>query len=308
MLSLLFLAINLPGLVAGRERTHFDWNQIKHVYAFGDSYTFVQGTLGHANFSFIGDALSPTFTPEQLLSNEIVPRNLEFLTGCFQGRPADCAIQLWDFAFAGADIDAALLPRHHDFTVALVEQVEQWATFTSHVLPKPPASTLTAWWIGINDTGDTLSNSTITDFSAFWEKEMQSYFMAVNKAFDNGLTGAHLFINVPPEERSPSSLGNPAKALLQKDHILLFNSILSTHTDAFESAHPSTTVLRFDAHAWFNHVLDNASEFGFTNTSNFCTCTLPEFFWFDSGHPTEHVHAILADAIREELLHASRQS
>ena len=28
----------------------FDWRSIEYVYAFGDSYTFVQGTRGHANF------------------------------------------------------------------------------------------------------------------------------------------------------------------------------------------------------------------------------------------------------------------
>jgi len=33
---------------------------------------------------------------------------LEFLTGCFQGSPFECSKQLWDFAFAGADIDGSL--------------------------------------------------------------------------------------------------------------------------------------------------------------------------------------------------------
>ncbi|EEB96982.1 hypothetical protein MPER_03790, partial [Moniliophthora perniciosa FA553] len=99
---------------------------IKYVYAFGDSYSFIQGVSGYPNYSFIGDALHPSFTPEELLSNEIIPRNLEFLTGCFQGLPSHCEKQLWDFAFAGADIDVALLPRHHNFTIQLVEQVDQW--------------------------------------------------------------------------------------------------------------------------------------------------------------------------------------
>lgn len=26
------------------------WSQTKHVLAFGDSYTYVSGTMGHANF------------------------------------------------------------------------------------------------------------------------------------------------------------------------------------------------------------------------------------------------------------------
>lgn len=104
--------------------------------------------------SFIGDALNFDFTPKELLSNEIIPRNVrkpalflledthelrrparkaqtgcvsyvqhhhlrrpnthnfkqtEFLTGCFEGKPSKCTKkqqkQLWNFAFAGADID-----------------------------------------------------------------------------------------------------------------------------------------------------------------------------------------------------------
>lgn len=109
---------------------------------------------------------------------------LEFLTGCFSGLPTACDKQLWDFAFAGADIDANLLvsclptrsvtdfgrarlPRHHDFTVPLVDQVKQWIVYASAVIPHPPRETLTAWWIGINDTGDTVDNHTVSDFYSF---------------------------------------------------------------------------------------------------------------------------------------------
>lgn len=40
--------------------------------AFGDSYTYVQGTAGRQNYSFIGDAQDFSFAPEKLLSDEIV--------------------------------------------------------------------------------------------------------------------------------------------------------------------------------------------------------------------------------------------
>ena len=54
----------------------FNWNEIKHVYAFGDSYSFVQGTEGNPAFSFIGDAQHFAFTRQQLLTDEILPRNV----------------------------------------------------------------------------------------------------------------------------------------------------------------------------------------------------------------------------------------
>jgi hypothetical protein len=77
--------------------------------------------------------LNYRFTPAQLLSDEIVqnqvrlltyyitvelplthikqigtsaggPNWVEYLTGCFSGLPSKCKRQLWDFAFAGADV------------------------------------------------------------------------------------------------------------------------------------------------------------------------------------------------------------
>ena len=72
-----------------------------------------------------------------------------------------------------------------------MDQVKQWATYAKDVIPRPVKNTLTAWWIGINDTGDTVSNATvsayiqvspktiqlsyrpfqITDWTAFWNTE-----------------------------------------------------------------------------------------------------------------------------------------
>ncbi|KAF7365144.1 Carbohydrate esterase family 16 protein [Mycena venus] len=287
----------------------FDWNNIRYMYAFGDSYTFVQGTEGHANFSFFGDAFDFAFTPQQILSNQIIPKNtssegsnwIEFLTGCMEGSPLRCTKQLWNFAFAGSDIDSALLPLHHNFTIPLVDQVNQWVTYASKVIPHPTAETLTAWWIGINDTGDTLGNASIVSFPAFWEQEMASYFTTVQKAHDNGLK-THLFINVPAEDRSPSIVDDPVKSATMKTHLSQFNSILANHVTAFKAANADATVMTFDSNAWFNMVLDSPAEFGFTNTTGFCTCADPAgFFWYNTGHPTERVHRLLADAIEAEL-------
>ncbi|KAJ7147031.1 hypothetical protein C8R43DRAFT_1129820 [Mycena crocata] len=331
MKSILFLCSTLLlNAVAGAKFTTpgpnvFDWDSIRYMYAFGDSYTFVQGTAGHANFSFIGDALNFSFTPKQLLDNQIIPKNtssegsnwIEFLTGCTEGSPLRCTKQLWNFAFAGSDIDSALLPLHHDYTVPMVQQVNQWLDYASKVIPHPGGQTLTAWWIGINDTGDTLGNASISDFNAFWEREMRSYFHAVQKAHDNGLH-THLFINVPAEDRNPATVGSASKSAEMKTHILEFNTILANHVAAFKAANTDATVMTFDSNAWFNHVLNSPNEFGFTNVTGFCTCADPSgFFWYsewlartlcpgrrssaDSGHPTERVHLLLAEAVEAKL-------
>ncbi|KAF9468508.1 hypothetical protein BDZ94DRAFT_1287020 [Collybia nuda] len=298
--------------IAPHAFTKFKWDAIKYVYAFGDSYSFVQGSRGFANFSFIGDALNFSFTPAELLSNEIVPRNtssegsnwLEYLTGCFGGRPSACPKQLWNFAFAGADIDTALLPPHHNYTIPLVDQVKQWVTYASTIIPHPVGETLTTWWIGINDTGDTINNATITDFDAFWELEMTSYFKAVQLAHDQGLRN-HIFINVPPGNRAPASIGNPTKAATLKLHIDQYNAILTKYVARFVVANPDAIVLSFDANTWFNFILDNPDANGFTDVTSFCTCSDPEgYFWYNSGHPTQAVHKLFANAI-EALLGVS---
>lgn len=306
-LVLHLLCIVLHVSVLSTSARIFSWDNINYVYAFGDSYSFVQGTKGHANFSFIGDKTNFAFTPQDLLQNEIIPRNtssegsnwLEFLTGCFQGSPLNCTKQLWDFAFAGADIDGDLLPLHHEYTIPLVDQVNQWIAYGSRVIPHPRDETLTTWWIGINDTGDSNRNTTITNFTAFWETEMNSYFTAVNKAVQHGLK-THLFLNVPPGERAPGSLSNPGQL---RDHINLFNSVLASHIIRFAESYPDNVVMSFDAHSWFNTVLDSPAEFNFTDVTTFCTCTDPTgYFWYNSGHPTQRVHQLLADVIRDQLL------
>ena len=69
---------------------------------------------------------------------------------------------------------------------------------------------------------------------------------------------------MPPLERSPGHIGTSDVALY-KQNIIDYNSALATHVAAFAYAHPDVTVLSFDAHKWFGHVLDNAEHYGFQN-------------------------------------------
>lgn len=51
--------------------------------AFGDSYTYVQGTAGLQNYSFIGDLQNFSYTPRQLVSNEIVQNQVYLSLICY---------------------------------------------------------------------------------------------------------------------------------------------------------------------------------------------------------------------------------
>lgn len=52
--------------------TRMEVTDLINRLAFGDSYTYVQGTYGLQNYSFIGDAFNYSYTPSELLSNTIV--------------------------------------------------------------------------------------------------------------------------------------------------------------------------------------------------------------------------------------------
>lgn len=49
-----------------------DWNNFDDIVAFGDSYTFVQGTAGYTNFSFIGGAQNVSFSKQDLFNDQIL--------------------------------------------------------------------------------------------------------------------------------------------------------------------------------------------------------------------------------------------
>lgn len=78
-----------------------------------------------------------------------------------------------------------------------------------------------------------------------------------------------LFLNVPPEERSPAQVNDVQFGPVLKRNIDLFNYVLQSFISAFSYTHEEANVITFDAHEWFNYVLDNGEKFGFTNTTGY---------------------------------------
>jgi len=84
------------------------------------------------------------------------------------------------------------------------------------------------------------------------------------RAYTDGLRGAYLFLNVPPEDRFPAYFENN-QASAEKDRVQEFNAALDLRVKHFAMTHPDMSVTMFDAHSWFNDKLNNASQYGFTN-------------------------------------------
>ncbi|KAK3676188.1 hypothetical protein LTR78_003938 [Recurvomyces mirabilis] len=334
-LSTTTTAIAVLGRAVALPRPHspdFSWADTKYLIAFGDSYTYVQGTHGHQNYSFIGDASNLAFSPHDLLSNRIVqnqtstaeggPNYLEYLTTCGLTPgltdPQTCPIQLWDFAFAGADISTTYTPLHHPFTVSLVNQTEQFLTYADPVLTPliDKDKTLVVIWIGINDIGDSAHYA--VDFPTFYANLTTTLFASLDPVAEAGYK-TYLIMLLPPLNRSPPNLVRAAGGPLPNATMInWYNNALTTRALAFQSKHPGSNALVFDTTTFLNYVLDHAAEYGIQNTTGYCPgydqpdigtdpgkygCeALEKYFWFNTGHLTSHTHEILAGEVGRFLV------
>ncbi|KAI2670530.1 CAZyme family CE16 [Penicillium roqueforti] len=309
------------------------WSSTKALIAFGDSYTYVQGTIGHQNFSFIGDQFNLAYDAEALLSNKIVqnqtataeggPNWVEYLTNCgiHQGltSPQDCKKQLWDFAFAGADISTEYTPPHHNFTVSLLDQINQFKQYGHPALLNSLPSftqdkTLVAIWIGINDIND--SAKYVVNFPTFYKSLIDTLFTSVEILYNLGYRN-YLFMNLPPLDRTPGNQAtkDPSPNSTQ---VGWYNAALADHAAGFAAKHKEARVMIFDAHARLAAMLDEPYKYGIVNTTGFCAgydqpdiavayekygcpTSLERYFWFDSGHMTSHVHEVLAGEVERWL-------
>ncbi|KAF4821137.1 Acetylesterase [Colletotrichum siamense] len=313
----------------------FDWQKTDYVLAFGDSYTFVQGTEGYWGYSFIGSQLNISFTPEQLLTDRIVPGQntssaggpnwIEELTGCKEGLPRDCEIQLWNFAFAGADVSTTFVPLHHDYTISFQNQVSQWDEYGKSVINADTNSSLVASFIGINDIND-MANfqfpvQNLTSFEELYTAVIAEQFEALETIYEAGYR-SYLFLNLPPLDKTPAAQSDPTRKP-NTTMIKTFNDVLDQTAKAFTETHPGATALVFDTYTWLTYVFDNAATFGITNTTSFCPkynawdiatnyasygCQpIGEYFWYNSGHITYTVSQLLGSKVDEFLAQKSGQ-
>ncbi|KAI7650986.1 Homoserine [Hortaea werneckii] len=273
------------------------WQTTTHLIAFGDSYTYIQGTFGRQNFSFIGDSQHLSSPASTLLTNQIVqnqtstaeggPNWIEILTGCGMEPgltdPKTCAKQVWDFAFGGADISTEWLPLHHPYTTSFVNQTRQFAEYgdpalsSSDLVPDKEGA-LVAVWMGINDINDSADGELIPagmSYREFYQKLQESLFEALES---NVLAKGYrkfLFVTLPPLDRTPGNVERKeGEKLPNATMIEWFNDALRNQAEAFQARHghkeEGVEVMIYDSTTFLNHVLDSPEEFGIKNTTDYC--------------------------------------
>ncbi|KAI0536421.1 hypothetical protein GGR58DRAFT_475280 [Xylaria digitata] len=182
---------------------------------------------------------------------EGVPNWIEYLTGCGlelgETLPQDCRLQLWNFAFAGASVSLEYLSRHHDFTIPLVNQTQQYLTWAEPVIGEKldKSRALVAFWIGINDINDT-SKFTNVSFPVFYDDLIDAVFtQSVHPMYECGYKN-FLFINLPPLDRTAANVVSETP-LPNKTMIGWWDDSLVRHSDMFTIRNGDVKTMVYDA-------------------------------------------------------------
>jgi phospholipase/lecithinase/hemolysin len=186
----------------------------------------------------------------------------------------NCRTQLWDFAFAGADVSSVYTAPHHNFTIPFVDQITQWSTYAKPVLKVDFAKALVAVWIGINDINDSSRFKfpvlNATDFPSLYKEIISTEFAALEAVYAAGYRN-FLFMNLPPLDRTPGAIAaGPAAALPNTTMVHTWNNLIGSFAADFSVTHPGSEVMVFDTYTYLNGILDNHLQYGFSNITGFC--------------------------------------
>jgi phospholipase/lecithinase/hemolysin len=334
IVALLSLASNISPVQAA-----FKYSDVKQVLSFGDSYSFVQGTYGQTNKTFIGSYVKYAYTASQLLNNQIVQNFtgtaegganwLERLTGCAVQNgsysPANCSMALWNFAYSGASVGEQWLPKHTIYTIPLVNQTSRYLTYGDPVLRSKnkinKSTALVTIWIGVNDIFDsaTYKPSNISN-DAFWASEIDGVFQqSVQPLYNSGYKN-FLFLNLPPLDRTPGNQ-RAATPYPSKAQVNSWGTLLANRTSAFQAQYADSKAMLYDANTFLNGVLDNPSKYGITRTGSYCPgwnqldvltnpasygcSSMDKYFWYNAVHMSVQTHKVMAADLKAFLISQS---
>ncbi|KAJ7766056.1 hypothetical protein B0H16DRAFT_1792884 [Mycena metata] len=268
-------------------------NAVTYWFPFGDSYT-TTGFVPTMTLPTVGNPLGnppfPGFTGgggENFVGFDTVTYNKS-------------NILTYNYAYGGATINSTLVAPYLPTVLSLIDQVNE---FLAGAGKKPATSPWTSMnslftvWIGINDLGNSFSNS--GDRSAFSDLLLNEYFAQVQELIvDNSAVGARnfLFINVPPMERTPLMIAgqNASGLALLKSVISTYNSKLAAKVASFMANNTGVKTWLWDAHTEFGTILDNPTHYGFVDAVSFGNTG---DFWGNNYHPSSPAHQIFAQQI-----------
>ncbi|KAK6845832.1 fungal cellulose binding domain-containing protein [Apiospora arundinis] len=328
--STLLLAVLAAGVVAAPSQLKTrctastkwpGWDGIKHAFIFGDSYTTTGFNHTLAQPSPANPLGNPTY-PGWTSSNG--PNWVDYLTVKYNAS----LLQTYNLAVGGATVDSALVKPYLPTVLSVKQQVldvfmPTYASPSSGLPQWTGSDTLFAFWIGINDVGNSYWQDDTAELN---RKIFAVYADVVRTLYADAGARNFLFLNVLPVERSPLTLGQGAQAVEREGAgIAAFNALTAelasnlTKTDEEEGeGEEEVNVWAYDVHALFTEVLDRPAAYeataNYANTTAFCAayqngtpnldtldpaCGIPvnEYFWLNSLHPTYPMHDVVAEQV-----------
>ncbi|KAK4048661.1 hypothetical protein OIV83_004631 [Microbotryomycetes sp. JL201] len=285
---------------SGRKRLQAD--EIKTLFAFGDSYTSIgDGRDGGMNMDRRDRGSSGGKLWLQYVADSIKVSN-----------------QTYDFAIRGSTIKPNFFQGHpgEPFKPSFEDEVD---TFERYFVKDEEysarwngTSSLFAVMYGINDIVSSIRTN--VDYNTIVDELIIRYRDQVLRLYNFGARN-FLLMPIAPFERTPEAL-NPDLHDKFKARVTLWNEKYSNMVATLPEKVPEANVVDWDFHAAFSMVLDHFEEFGFRDNRGFCGAydrlkgsdhedatdkhcpyALAEYVWKDAAHPTWPVHKILAESI-----------
>ena len=185
----------------------------------------------------------------------------------------DSLIQTYNLAYGGATVDSALVEPWQPTVLSLVDQV------TDLFLPNygsasfwKPRSTIFGIWIGINDVGNSFwSGAEATE--ELYAQIFEVYAGLVDDLYKSGARN-FVFLNVPPIQRSPLTMGQGDEAVeLETDALEKFNGLVQGLAGDV-AAKKGASVWVYDTYKSFSEVLDDPTSYpateGLKDLTTFC--------------------------------------
>ncbi|KAI4716052.1 hypothetical protein E4T48_07732 [Aureobasidium sp. EXF-10727] len=287
------------------------WAGIKHIFAFGDSYT----TTGF-NTSLTqpgpGNPLGNPTYPGYTSSNG--PNWIDYLTTTYN----KSFIETVNLAFGGATVDSTLVAPYLPTVLSVKQQVQDefLPLYASHFSPVPWTSddTLFTIFIGINDIG----NSYAAQNASLHPTIFAELSGLVESLYTSGARN-FLFLNVPPVDKSPlTQSAGPSAQSLEAAAIADWNTRLISLSASLTRNHTDATSFVFDTNKLFSRVIEHPCAYpqtcAYQNTTAFCTAyqngtpsptsfdpacgvSVDRYLWLNSLHPTFRLHDAIAARI-----------
>ncbi|PMD24605.1 carbohydrate esterase family 16 protein [Hyaloscypha hepaticicola] len=267
-------------------------NNFKYLVSFGDSYSQTGFLITGAKPSTSNPIGNPGF-PGYTTTN-----GNNWLTYLLHPSSSSTLLS-YNFAYGGATTDASLVKPYTSTVLSLVDQV---TLFESHVAPLPStanspsltsSNTLFAIWIGVNDVGNAWGSS---NWSTLSKQIINQYIAQAQKLYNSGARN-FLFLTVPPIQKTPLVLAEPASVQSQEGAaVATYNELLKAGVSSFKAKNGGIKTWVYDTTTVFDEAISNPTKYGAKDATCYnadgTTC-----LWWNNYHPGQAIHKLVSAGV-----------